>query len=308
MYVAVRDAILSHAGYSSVSQGLRDLDLDAVELALGRDLSLLGPADGFLDLRRPLVCEAAVAQLRGEFCDLGIHIPALLLANNFNSADPQAEVRWVVEAVRIAEGLGAEAVRLDSAMTGQQELPLQARVELFAGTVRQVLEATPELAMPLGIENHGVQGNDPAWMQGVLDAVASPRLGLALDTGNFYWAGLPLDSVYEAVRQFGSHVKHTHCKNISFAPEHRNQPRDPGWGYGEHVCPIPDGDVDHYKVASILHRSEFCGGLTIEDESLSKFEGEERLRQLRRDADHLADVAAANGGSRLFRGPSCGIR
>ena len=177
-------------------------------------------------------------------------------------------------------------------------MPLRRRIEAYASAVCRVLEATGDVAAPLAIENHGVQGNDPEWLQGVLDAVASPRLGVTLDTANFYWAGLPLDEVYAAIEQFAPHVKLTHCKNICFEADRRNARRQAGWGYGEHVCPLPDGDLDHFRIARVLWEAGFRGGLVIEDESLGKFEGDERRRQLRRDADHLAQVAQAVGGAR----------
>lgn len=298
MYVGVRDMTLNHAGYGTVAEGLSDLDLRAVELAVARDLGVLGPDTGFLEPRpvpsTPEDCKA----LRGRYERAAIRVSGLLLANNFNADDIEAETRWVAEAVRIAAVLGADAVRIDAAMTGQQEMPLHRRIHAYASAVCRVLEATDDIAVPLAIENHGVQGNDPVWLQGVLDAVASPRLGVTLDTANFYWAGHPLDDVYAAIAQFAPYVKLTHCKNIRFEADRRNARREPGWGYGEHVCPIPDGDLDHRRIASVLREAGFRGGLVIEDESLGKFEGDDRRRQLRRDADHLAQVARAVGGAR----------
>lgn len=296
MYVGVRDVIIHHAGYSTLVEGLDALELNAVELALGRDLTVLSPNGAATHSRYDLSRPDAAQACRERYDAADIHISGLLLANNFNAEDVETEIEWVAQALRVADILGADAVRIDSAMTAQQEIPLARRVDIYASTVRRVLEAPPESEAPLGIENHGYQGNDPEWMQGVLDAVDSPRLGLTLDTGNFYWAGLPLDRVYEVIEQFAPQVKHAHCKNICFEPERRNVQRELGWGYGEHVCPIPDGDVDHAKVAAILHAAGYGGGLNIEDESLAKFEGDDRKRQLRRDADHLAEVVAAAGG------------
>lgn len=298
MYVGVRDMTLNHAGYGTVAEGLADLDLRAVELAVARDLGILGPDTGFREPRPAPVRPQDCAALREQYGRRGIRVSGLLLANNFNAVDIAAETRWVAEAVRIAAILGADAVRIDAAMTGQQEMPLRRRIDTYASAVSSVLEATGDTAVPLAIENHGVQGNDPEWLQGVLDAVASPRLGVTLDTANFYWAGLPLDEVYAAIEQFASHVKLTHCKNICFEADRRNARREAGWGYGEHVCPIPDGDLDHLRIARVLWEAGFRGGLVIEDESLSKFESDERRRQLRRDADHLAQVAETVGGAR----------
>lgn len=305
MYVAIRDVMVHHAGYATMREALADLRLDAVELALSRDLSVLLPDATITDPRAILSSDEDVFRVREVYNDGGIHVSGLLLANNFNSEDPAAEIAWVVEAVRIAQGLGAEAVRVDAAMTGQQELPLRQRITIYADAVKRVLEATPEFEVPVAIENHGFQGNDPEWLQGVLEAVSSERVGLTLDTGNFYWAGQPLARVYEIIAQFAPHVKHTHCKNIAFEPGQREVQRQMGWGYGEHVCPIPDGDVDHRRIARMLWDAGYNGALNIEDESLGRYDAQERRLHLRRDADHLAEVAVSVGGSRAFRGPAC---
>ncbi|MEN6346763.1 MAG: sugar phosphate isomerase/epimerase family protein [Armatimonadia bacterium] len=306
MYVAVRDMTLRQAGYATLLEGLRDLELDAIELALGRDLSLPMPGKVLDEPRLRLVEDASLTTLRHAYAQEGIHISGLLLANNFHAVDLEAEIEWVAAGIRLGAALGVDAVRIDAVMTGQQELSLTERAGIYAKAVLKVLQRVPDTQVPLGIENHGYQGNDPQWLQRVLDAVASPRVGLTLDTANFYWAGMPLQQVYTMAEHFAPYVKHVHCKNLSFEPERREVSRQPGWGYGEHVCPIPDGDVDHRRLARLLWEAGYSGGLNIEDESLGKFLGHNRRGQLRRDADHLAEIAQAYGGSRLYRGPCRG--
>ena len=68
---------------------------------------------------------------------------ALLCAQDFNSGEPGPHLDWVVRAVRAADAVGARAVRIDSAMTGQAELPLEERVRIFADAVIEVLRRTP---------------------------------------------------------------------------------------------------------------------------------------------------------------------
>ena len=57
------------------------------------------------------------------------------------------------------------------------------------------VERTSRRKVDLAIENHGAQGNDPAFLDGVFQKVRSPRLGMTLDVGNFYWSGKPLSEV-----------------------------------------------------------------------------------------------------------------
>ena len=302
MYVGVRDIIIQHAGYSTIAEGLATLGLNAVELALGRNLSIPLPAAPLDGARCELTSVATMEAAKREYDDAGMHVCGLLVANNFNADDIDAEVQWVADALAIADCLEADAVRIDSAMTGQQQIPLAERIDIYASVVGRALQAASECTTPLAMENHGLQGIDHEWLQGVLDKTDSPRLGVTLDTANSYWAGLPLDEVYAAIEQFAPYTKHTHCKNITFEARQRNIRRPRAWDYGAHVCPLPDGDIDHFRVARILQEAGYAGGLNIEDESLGKFDEPERQRQLQRDADHLAEVAEAAAGSRLYVG------
>ena len=141
MYVAVRDMTLRQAGYSTLLDGLRDLELDAIELALGRDLSLPMPGKVLDEPRLRLVDDTALTTLRDAYAQEGIHISGLLLANNFHAVDLEAELEWVAGGVRLGEALGVDAVRIDAVMTGQQELSLAERAGIYAEAVQRVLAA-----------------------------------------------------------------------------------------------------------------------------------------------------------------------
>ena len=71
--------------------------------------------------------------------------------------------------------------------------------------------------------------------------VGSKRLGLTLDTGNFYWYGHPLSKVYELYEMFASRVFHTHCKSIGYPAEEREKQRPMGWQYVKYHGPIYSG-------------------------------------------------------------------
>ena len=55
--------------------------------------------------------------------------------------------------------------------------------------MKQIIEATEATGVGLGIENHGKTTNNPEFTGPLFDRVGSDRLGLTLDTGNFYWFG-----------------------------------------------------------------------------------------------------------------------
>lgn len=290
MFVSIRDDVVLHGGFPSVVEGLRFLGLDAVEVQVGRDFSvrsLLNPAQ-----KHDLNSADGLNALEQEVKQSGIRISALLLSNDFGKSDAKEQVEWMTKTVKVAHQLGVKAVRVDAIVSGWEAMGVENAIRLFAEHIKQVIDATENTDVQLGIENHGSLGNRPEFLQAVFETVNSPRLGLTLDTGNFYWFGHPLSRVYEIMRQFAAKVKHTHIKNIAYPPDLQEQQRPIGYEYGKFVCPIPDGDIDHKIVVGILKDAGYEGDLCIEDESLGKFAPEERRNVLKRDAEYLSGLLA----------------
>ena len=212
------------------------------------------------------------------------------MGNNFNSQDLETELSWVIKTIHIAEMLNIRAIRIDAIMSGERDMPIENRQSHFAECMKKILGATESSSIVLGIENHGFQGNDPNFLDGVFAKINSKRLGLTMDMGNFYWAGHPLDKVYEILEHFAPITKHTHVKNIAYPADVRNTQRQLGWEYGKYVCPLPDGDIDIAKVVGFLKKAGYEGDLNIEDESLGKFPQEEKSSVLKRDVDHIKNI------------------
>ena len=122
--------------------------------------------------------------------------------------------------------------------------------------------------MAFAVENHGTTTNDPVFLNALFEKVGSKRLGLTLDTGNFYWFGHPLSKVYELYETFAPRVFHTHCKSIRYPAAEREKQRPMGWKYDQYTCPLGEGDIDFARVAAILHKAGYHNDLCIEDESL----------------------------------------
>jgi len=284
MYISIRDGVVMEGKYATLAEGLRALGVEAVELGFNRDRTAMA-ADSAP--RMPLDSPDAVKRYRDHLAQHGVRPAAFLLATDFNQPDLDAEVAWVVGAVRAADILGMAAIRVDSAMTGQRELPMEERVDRYARGIKQVLAETEGAKVALGVENHGYQGNDPKWLDSLFEKVGSPRFGMTLDTGNFYWAGHPLDRVYEILEHLAALTKHTHAKNIAYPPELRNVQREMGFEYGKYVAPLYEGDIDHRRVAQILKKAGYDGDLCIEDESLGHYTEAERREVLRKDVEHF---------------------
>ncbi len=288
MFTAIRDVMIFHVGYQSLAEGMHDCGVDTVELRYMPERLLTNPTAP-ADQRESFEAKQAEQweQLKQQFDAEGLKVGALLLATRFGGEDNDEHIQWVIDAVAGAEILGATAVRIDPVFS-VQDLSWSDQVRVFSDAVLRILEATADSNIPLGIENHGRWGNDPALLGAILARVNSPRLGLTLDTGNFYWAGHPLDRVYQIIETFAQHVVHTHCKNICYPGYLRNCQRPLGYEYVKYVSPIPDGDIDHAKVVEILKAAGYEGGLYIEDESLGK--AEDRKAQLKRDIEYLRSL------------------
>jgi len=290
MYASIRDGTVLDAKYANILEGLKALGLSAIEANFDRDSALPSLVDPKVFL--PVTTAAQIAAYKKHLAEHGVTISAFLLANNLNADDLDAELAWMERAIRAAHALGVPAVRIDSAMKGQQELPFDVRVQKFVSGIRRLVDATKDAPVDMGIENHGYQGNDPTFLHGVFDGVGSSRLGMTLDTGNFYWRGHALDKTYKVIEEFAPLAKHTHIKNINYPADKRNTTREMGWEYGKYVCPIPDGDVDHAKVVGFLRKAGYARDLCIEDESLGKFSPDERKKVLGRDAAYIKGLAA----------------
>lgn len=285
MYLSIRDEIVFAAGYTGLADGLKDLGISGVELWVKADDSVpaLEPEPGRERLDLTEAADLSLLKIQAETA--GMRISALCMGNDFNAANRAEQIDWAVRTVYAAQTLGAPAVRIDAIMSGERHLPLEERQSLVAKAVREILDRTDETEVDLGIENHGYQGNDPEFLTGLLASVDSTRLGLTLDSGNFYWRGWPLEKIYTIFERFAPVVKHTHIKNIAYPPEIREEMREMGYEYGKYVSPIHLGDIDHARYIRTLQAAGYDRDICLEDESLGKFDPEQRKANLRAAAD-----------------------
>jgi len=282
MYLSIRDDVVFAAGYDSLAVGLKDLGIAAVELFVHdrtENVKALEPTAAKPQLN--LSNADDLAELQRQAAAHGITIAALCMGNNFNAEDKDAEIAWAVRTVRAAYALGIPAIRIDAIMHGEQDLPLEARQNIVVEAVSRILAETADTPVDLGMENHGFQGNDPEFLRGLLARIDSPRFGLTLDSGNFYWRGWALSRVYEIFAEFAPSVVHTHIKNIAYPPDIRETQREMGYEYAKYVSPIHEGDIDHRLYFEALRNVGYDRDLCLEDESLDRYSLEQRQVNLR---------------------------
>jgi len=290
MYVSTRDAMLNHTGHADGFSALKALGVDAVELNFGRERNTAGfkSAEGQpYDLKSDAGLRAFQDKLNTE----RVRVCALLMGNNFG-ADLKEEIQWGVDAVRAAEALGAPAVRVDMVPHTKEKIDIDKFADRCIEAAAKIISETRSSSVALAVENHGGVSNRPDFLQKIFDEVGSARMGLTLDTGNFYWYGHPIDECYKTMERFAKYARHTHVKNIKYPEAERAKQREMGWRYGDFVCPIAEGDIDHARVAKILKAVGFTGSLCLEDESIGKAPKDQQLAVLKRDIDHLKACVA----------------
>ena len=287
MYVAIREVMLK-AVNENPWQALKELGVSAMEIELGRDCKTInfpGNEGKVFDLS----LEEGIASFSEGLSKNGISHCAFLMHNDFDTGNLEEEIKWTVEVCEIAKNVGVKAVRIDLATHSEETKP-DIFIPQSTTAVRKILALTENTGVNLGMENHGRLANEKEFLDKILQNVDSERLGLTLDTGNFYWYGYPLSEIYGIMSYYAGKIKHTHVKNIKYPLEKREIKREIGWEYGKFVSPIYEGDIDHQKVISILKEAGYTGDITIEDESLSKFPGEEQKGILKKDVEYLQEI------------------
>jgi len=276
--------------FESIEEGLRICGIPGVEIAADKDYTCRPILPTETRPRIHFDKDEDIRLLKDQMESSGVRISSFLASNNFNARNRNAELDWVVRIVDMASKVGAQAVRIDAIMENADNMPRLQREDIFNDCVTYILEKTEGLNVDLGIENHGIQGNDPKFLIGLLKRVNSPRLGITMDTGNFYWAGYPLDDLYSILNELAPYTKHTHVKNIDYPANMQNIRREVGYGYEKYVCPIPDGNIDIPKVVGFLKKAEYHGDLCIEDESIGKYDVPGRRANFRRASEYLKEI------------------
>lgn len=288
MYPSIRDDMLGV--FESPLAGLRHLKLHAIELEIDRDLRVVGLDGGE---RVDLDSDSARRGYGAVLAEKDIRVAGLLTMCDFSAEDPEHNVAWMARAVEIAADLGADNVRVDTAMTEEQSHPFGYRVNVFVRDLGEVIRRTSGIPVSLGMENHGFQGNNLAFLLNIIQDIDSERIGVTLDTGNFYWRGYPLSEVYGILKVLAPYAKHTHLKNIAYPEAMRESTRESGYEYMRYVSALEDGDIDHRVVVDLLRQVGYAGDLCIENESLENHgTTDEKIAVLERDAAHVKGLLA----------------
>jgi len=284
MSVTCRDGHLRSTGEKDCWSALAKLGAQGVEVSVAENLSLPGL---FHPTRKYTAATAeGIERLAADMKAASQRITALCMANRFD-ARPEFELEWTTKTAKAAKALGAKAIRID---VWPQRIPAAKFLAFATETMKKLIEATESTGVAFGIENHGGTTNDPKFLTALFEGVGSPRLGLTLDTGNFYWYGHPLSKVHQFFEAFASRVFHTHCKSIRFPASEREKKRPMGWKYAQYTCPIDEGDIDFRRLVAILKKAGYANDLCIEDESLGKLPASKQSEIVARELKFLKSL------------------
>ena len=259
---------------------------EGVEAEITNDLTL--PGLFHPTVKYTLATARGRERLAADAKRAGQRITAFCMENRFEE-QPEMEIRRCGEAARAAQALGVPAIRIDVVPA---KLARSEFLKVAVKALGKIIADTEPTGVAFAIENHGTTTNDPAFLGALFKEVGSQRLGLTLDTANFYWFGHPLSKVYELYEAFAPRVFHTHCKSIHYPAAEREKHRPVGWKYAQYACPIGEGDIDFARVAAILHKAGYKNDLCIEDESIfaRKPSAGEATRQLAEETRLLKAV------------------
>jgi sugar phosphate isomerase/epimerase len=281
--LACRDAVLPRIADGDVWSALTAIGAEGLEAVIGGDLSL--PGLFHRQRKYTAATDEGLRQVTDDMRAAGCRITALCMFNQLD-VQPEKEIQWAIDVARAAQALGVKAVRIDVVPV---KLPREKFLDFAVGSLKKIIAATESTGVAFAIENHGSTTNDPDFLNPLFERVGSQRLGLTLDTGNFYWYGHPLEKVYELFQTFAPRVFHTHIKSIHYPADQRERRRSLGWGYEKYTCPIFEGDIDFGRVIQILRGAGYSNDLCVEDESLSKYPLEKRSEILSREIRYLKE-------------------
>jgi sugar phosphate isomerase/epimerase len=285
--VTCRDAMLRQTGAKDCWSALLAIGAEGVEAVVNEELAL--PGLFHPDVKYTAATPAGLERLTADAKTAGQRITALCMNNRFEQR-PDEEIVWCRKVAAAAKTLGVPAIRVDVV---PQKLARDEFLKSAIETLRKVMAETEPTGVRFAIENHGNTTNDPDFLTALFDGVGSQRLGLTLDTGNFYWFGHPLSKLYGLYEKFAPRAFHTHCKSIRYPEADRERQRPMGYKYGEYHGPIYDGDVDFRRVIGILQKAGYDNDLCIENESLGKKPPEEAVKILAKEIEMLKKLRPA---------------
>lgn len=150
--------------------------------------------------------------------DRGLIIASVAGYNDFTFSNLQKlknqveQLRWYCQ---LAVDLDVKIVRVLSGDYQSGKPRSEYLVNIITG-MKMAVKMADELDLTLALENHGHLVNDAPTLLQILNEVASERLKITLDTGNFVWAGHSLEDSYRYFEMLAPYIANVHLKDFIF--------------------------------------------------------------------------------------------
>jgi sugar phosphate isomerase/epimerase len=282
--LSCRDTLLKEMKKPDSWSAMKELGVTGVEVEVNPDMGC--PVLYHPNKKYSLDTDLNIKVLKDDLQKNDLVITSFLMHNRLDERLEQ-EIEWIKKLVAAAGKLGVKVIRIDvvpRSIKQQEFLPFAIKA------CTKLCEIAEGTQVHYGIENHGSITNNPDFLDKLFDGVGSSRLGLTLDTANFYWYGHPLNELYNIFERFAPRVFHTHCKSIRYPDDKKNIRRPMGWEYGRYSCPVYEGDIDFRKFAAILQKAKYHGDLCLENESLGKYPEQDRPEVLKKEIAFLKSI------------------
>ena len=210
--------------------------------------NLWAPPIDYRSLKREILASGVAATSLGGYCDFAVTSDAAL----------EEEVHRFLGYCDVARAMGIPVVR---AFPGdvREGYALDALYPRIVAGFRAVVDAIEGWGLRVGIENHGRLLNDGDRLYDLVRDVDSPLLGITLDTGNFCWAGHPIDTAHRFFERLAPLAVSVHVKDGRFV--------DGEWT----LYPAGRGDIDLPGVFAALEAAGYDGAVVSEYEGEADF-------------------------------------
>jgi sugar phosphate isomerase/epimerase len=166
----------------------------------------------------------------------------------------------MIAQIKFAALIGASVMRITPG-PGSADFryaPRGPRLDILVGWLKEAVSAAEHLNVKLALENHGdYTADEMLWL---IEAVASPYLGVTFDTGNFLRL---LDDPVRAAEKLAKYTLATHIKDLKV-----RQGVSPAEWFFFSSTPLGDGLVDIAAIARILKTAGYDGTLAVEIDHL----------------------------------------
>ncbi len=272
---------------SDIWSAMDAIGISRLEVSVSEDLSCPGIFENGATPYRidtPQACQ----QLRARLAEKKKTIRAFCAVVRIEKEkSDEASVQWIEKIAQAAADLDRPVIMVPIVGGGFSDDEF---VQVATAFVKKLVPIAERHDVQITLENLGHYWNRREILEPVLKAVPSNRVGLALDITNMYWFGHPLTKLYELAETFAPYVRYVHVKNVNYPEEKREVQRPEGWEYGKYAAPVRKGDIDFRRIIALLRKAGYRGDLTLEDDSLGKFDAEGRKQVLLDDVQLLREI------------------